>query len=152
MDNFELTKQLLCEFSNSIEKICDDERDSNHNENQNTSQNTTHITLDFVWIEGLRTGSRLVWVPSDESIYYSNAISKQYNGIACTCFEQKCNARIYIMNDGTASKQFGSPKHNHGSLYHIYKERVLYSNMKARCQTALPSTSIRDIYNEAVVL
>lgn len=157
MDNDELAKQLLEEFDKSIESIINDNK-SNDNESKDNNDdelNNNHngqISLAFTWIEGLRTGSRLVWIPSEESIYYSNAISKKQNAIACTCFVKDCKKRILILNDGTAVRETHSVDHNHGSLYNVYKERILYANMKERCRTAPASAVIRDIYNEAVVL
>lgn len=86
MNNEDLAKQLLNEFDNqSIENpTYNDERDENNDESsQNDELNSNGPkTLNFEWIEGLRTGSRLVWVPSEESIYYANAISKKKQ---CNC-------------------------------------------------------------------
>lgn len=68
MNNDELTKQLLDEFNKSIESVIYE------NERSDVELNTEHNQhVDFVWIEGLRTGSRLVYVSSEENIYYSNA-------------------------------------------------------------------------------
>lgn len=132
MDNEELTKQLSNEFIKSIENVIyDDESDKNNYVELNTNRNGP-ISLDFAWIEGLRTGFRLVWDPSEESIYYSNAISKKHNAIACTCYVKDCKERILIMNDGTAAKGTNTVHHTHGSLYNVYKERYLYIHIYER--------------------
>lgn len=152
MDNDELMKQLLDEFDKSIEnEINENERD-NHNDDELNGNRNGPILLNFAWIEGLRTGSRLVWVPSEESLYYTNAINKKNNAIACTCFIKECKERILILDDGTAVRETSSVNHDHGSLYGVYKERFLYTHMKERCRTAPASALIRDIYNEAVLL
>lgn len=152
MDNEELTKQLLNEFDNSIENLKDDDEIENNNDDETNCNASGLFILIFAWIEGLRTGSRLVWIPSEEAIYYSNAINKKHNAIACTCYIKGCNARILILNDGTAASETRTANHNHGSLYNIYKERFLYTYMKERCRSAPASALIRDIYNEAVLL
>lgn len=154
MDDEELTKQLLNEFNNSIENrienvIYDDERDENSDYELNRQNGP--ISLNFEWIEGLRTGSRLVWVPSEDGLYYSNAINKKNSAIACTCFIKHCKERILILDDGTATRENLSTNHTHGSLYHVFKERFLFAFMKERCRTAPASALIRDVYNEAVV-
>lgn len=154
MDHAELAEQLLSEFDKSIEHL-NDEREDNNDEsahNDEFNNNNEPKSLNFAWIEGLRTGSRLVWVPNEENVYYANAISKKRNGIACTCYEKNCKKRILITDDGTVVVETNEINHTHGSLYNIYKERYLYTYMKERCRTAPASAEIRDIYNEAVVL
>lgn len=149
MDNDELTQQLLREFNKSD----DDENHINNNNDDETNSHVSDRTLVFSWIEGLRAGSRLVWVPAENCIYYSNAVSKKHNNaIACTCFVDDCTERIYILENGTATKNMYSNGHCHGSLYNLYKERFLFSFMKDRCRNAPASATIRDIYNEAVAL
>lgn len=158
MDSDDLAQQLLNEFNVSTEesRIDDnecEENDARFDNNENYISNGQRlIKFNFSWIEGLRTGSRLVWVPEEENIYYSNAINTKFNAIACTCYENDCNVRIFIMEDGTASKETNASSHTHGSLYQVYKERYLYTWMKERCRTAPASALIRDIFNEAVVM
>lgn len=157
MNNEELTQQLLNEFNKSIENKDDERSINNNNDDESVSSDEPNVngqsSFGFTWIEGLRTGSRLVWVPSEECIYYSNAVSiKHSNAIACTCYIDNCTERILISENGTAKKNIHSKGHNHGSLYVIYKERFLYTFMKERCRQAPASATIRDIYNEAVVL
>lgn len=158
MDNDDLIDQLLNEFNDhqlDEEQINSDENniflDNEINNNLELNLNKHGlIALQFDWFEGLRTGSRLVWVPNEECIYYSNA--KRKNGTAYTCFHEECKARILIMDDGTAGKEIKSPEHYpHGSLYEVYKERCLFTWMKERCRTAPASVIIRNIYDEAVV-
>lgn len=160
MDNDELTRQLLNEFNEhelSEEQINNDE---NHvfldNEINNNLRHILNerglIEVEFIWFEGLRTGSRLVWVPKEECVYYYNTTSRKFDALAFTCFDERCKARILIMNDGTAGKEISSPDHYpHGSLYALYKERCLYTWMKERCRTAPASVIIRNIYDEAVI-
>lgn len=152
MNNEELTQQLLSEFNRSIGNQ-DNNSDEYFLDVESNGTNDGRITYRYTWIEGLREGSRLVWVPTEECIYYSNAVSKKHdNAIACTCFVDECTERIYILNDGTAVKDRNSSSHTHCSLYNFYKERYLYTFMKQRCRTAPTSALIRDIYNEAVAL
>lgn len=108
--------------------------------------------MDFTWIEGLRKGSRLVWVPSEDNLYLSKAMSSKYDALACTCYMKGCKERIFIMNDGTVGRATRTSNHNHASLYNVYKELFLFNWMKERCRTAPASALIRDIYNEAVLL
>lgn len=158
MDNDDLAQQLLNEFNISTGGSKNDEDESGENyarldNNQNYVNNGIRFNkFNFSWIEGLRTGSRLVWVPEEENIYYSNAINTKFNAIACTCYQNDCNARIFILDDGTAAKETNESSHTHGSLYQVYKERYLYTWMKERCRKAPASALIRDIYNEAVLL
>lgn len=154
MNNEELTLHLLSEFNRSIGNNDDDDDEGVTNDESNGAFDINgRITFRYIWIEGLREGSRLVWVPTEECIYYSNAVSKKHDSaIACTCFVDDCTERIYILNDGTAIKDTNSSSHTHGTLYNFYKERCLYTFMKQRCRTAPASALIRDVYNEAVAL
>lgn len=154
MNDEELAKQLLNEFESQSNEnlIYNNERDGNNDESAQDDERNQSKILNFVWIEGLRTGSRLVWVPSEESLYYANAINKKNNAIACTCYEKKCKKRIFILEDGTSIRGANTSNHSHGTLYNVYKERYLYTYMKERCRTAPASAVIRDIYNEAVTL
>lgn len=157
MENDDLVKQLLEEFNESIGELRYEDESENIDAQLDDNQNTVRkgnklISYDFQWIEGLRAGSRLVWVPREENIYYSNTINIKRDAISCTCYENSCTARILILSDGTAAKESNSQNHTHGSLYQVYKERYLFSWMKERCRTAPASALIRDIYNEAVML
>lgn len=162
MENDELTRQLLSEFNESNDLSDNDELNDELSDERANKDDESHYDGDlnkkglipfvFTWIEGLRSGSRLVWVPAEECLYYSNAISKKQNAIACTCYIKGCKVRILILDDGTAAKEVNTADHIHGSLYNVYKERSLYTYMKERCRTAPASAVIRDIYHEAVVL
>lgn len=154
MDNEDLAQQLLDEYNKSIEELennDDDGSGENETARLDINHNSNGRRYIYSWIEGLRTDSRLVWVPEEENLYYTNAINKKSNTIACTCFEDDCNARIVLINDDTASKVPNAGIHTHGSLYHVYKERKLFAWMKETCRTAPASATIRDIYNQAVV-
>lgn len=171
MNNEDLTQQLLSEFNTSVgnEMSNNDERIENSNDEQIENSNAERLEnsndeplstnaaglfmLTFTWVEGLRAGSRLVWIPDEECLYYTNAISKKYDAMACTCYVNGCTQRIFIMNDGTAGRASRTMNHNHESLYNTYKDRSLFTFMKERCRTAPASAMmIRDIYNEAVLL
>lgn len=169
MNNEDLTQQLLSEFTSFVENNDEEyykddkqnESGSNNNNDDRTERNNDEplstnpsglFMLIFTWIEGLEAGSRLVWVPDEEFLYYTNTISKKYDAIACTCFVQGCTQRIFLMNDGTAGRESPIADHKHESLYKTYKERSLFTFMKERCRTAPVSAMIRDIYNEAVLL
>lgn len=161
MDNDELTQQLLSEFNVqelSQDQISNDENGAISNEELNNNQNRFElnqhglIATEFIYFEGLRTGSRLVWVASEQCIYVYNTASKKFQGLSYTCFDERCKSRILIMNDGTAGKEIKTPNHfPHGPLYEVYKERCLYTWMKERCRTAPASAQIRNIYDEAVL-
>lgn len=122
MDDEELTNELLNEFDTPAETE-DLPNEPSENENNddvriNICNATGFFLLMFTWIEGLRKGSRLIWVPNEECIFYSNAINQKDGAIACTCYIKGCKERIFIRNDGSAIRKT-TPNHNHGSLYTV---------------------------------
>lgn len=160
MDNIQLAQQLLSEYNHEqLENDCDINNSTKHDERSNNNESDVYtlnerglISVNFIWFEGLRSGSRLVWVPDEECIYYSNAINKKFNASAFTCFDARCKARILIFGDDTAGKELNTPNHYlHGSHYKTYKERCLFVWMKERCRTAPASALIRNIFDEAVI-
>lgn len=152
MDDEELASQLLNEFekSDEIEYLPPNDDEKNDDAQKNCDP-IGLLMLIFTWIEGLRKGSRLVWVPSEECLFYANAAADKVNEIACTCFVKGCRERIFIKDDGSGKRK-KPPNHNHGSLYNVYKERFLFTFMKERVRTAPASAENRDVFDEAVLM
>lgn len=145
MDDEQIVQNLLNEY-NLIDDVAENESEPAENSNINF---LGVVFMTFIWIEGLRTGSKLIWIPDQECLYYVNG--KHKNGTACTCIVNGCDARISLRADGTA-KTDSSHKLHASSLYPMYKERDLFKWMKDRCRSAPASATIRDIYEEAVRL
>lgn len=148
MDNEQIIQNLLSEYNltgNEAEDADVDSEDVDHNMNF-----LGIIFMTFIWIEGLRAGSKLIWIPDQECLYYVNGKSK--HGTACTCIVKGCDARIFLQQDGTAKSDLSVHKLHDSSLYPMYKERELFTWMKERCRTAPASATLRDIYEEAVKL
>lgn len=149
MDNEELTRRLLNEFADYEAR---NDQVTKSIENSNKSQNE-YESIEFEWIEGSRSDSKLIWVPSEHCLYYTNVFNARLNAVACTCYEKECRARILIKKDNTAIRQLSSMPHiSHGSMYHTYKEKRLFVFMKERCLTVPASASTKSIYDEAVLL
>lgn len=132
--------------------------------NENTNENeippnieddepliTGDIEVEFMLIPGLRTGSTLIWVPSELNLYYKNSVSKKTGVEACKCYKPRCNVRFYIREDGTAFKKTNISHSSHSSMYKDYKLMYCFNKMKKRANTALASTSTYQIYMEAVI-
>lgn len=140
MNDDDLREKLLAEFDNHS----DDEEESD----------TAHIgliPLEFLFIKGLRSTSKLIWIPEEECLFYSNVRSERYDAIAYTCYQKKCTARVYLREDGSAFKTHNSIHSNHGSMYHIFKEMQCINTMKEKCNSASASVTIREIFNDAVL-
>lgn len=145
MDNEQIIQDLLDEYN-----LIDDEIEDEHADNNNANF-LGILFMAFIWIEGLRAGSKLVWIPEQEYLYYVNGKNKHGN-VACTCIVKGCDARILLRDDGTAQTDSSQHKLHDSSLYPIYKERDLFKWMKDRCRSAPASATLRDIYEEAVKL
>lgn len=115
-------------------------------------QTIGEIEVIFEWISGLREGSKLLWAYEEEHLYYVNSYSKKSKTTACTCIEPKCNARVYVRDDGTAYRQ-SSTQHllSHGSFYQKYKVSYCFNKMKERASSAPASTTPFEIYSDAVL-
>lgn len=146
MNNEDLGNLLLQEFD---AHHFDDEIE---NENETSVSVTQLIFISFIWIEGMRSNSNLMWVPDEQNLYYRNYYNKKYDAWGYTCCCKECNARIFLKEDGTAFK-LPSMEHNypHESMYNEYYKRYCTKMMKDRCKTAPASTTIREIFDEAVI-
>lgn len=148
-DNDELAQKLLGEYNLIEDK--DDEQTEQTVQKNNTIGAAGIIFMAFIWIEGLRAGSKLVWIPQEENLYYVNGQNK--NGTACTCIVKECDARVFLNDNGMAKSDHTSFQKSHeSSLYPMYLERHLFKWMKDRCRSAPASATLLDIYEEAVRL
>lgn len=141
MDDEVLRAKLLAEF----------DQHSTDDESENENLNIGFIVITFLWIQGLRAKSKLMWVPDENNLYYANVRSREYEAMGYTCYVKNCTARIYLKVDGTAFKTHSTTHSNHGSLYSVYKEMQCINRMKEKCKTASASVTIREIYNDAVL-
>lgn len=145
MDDDQIAQNLLEEYN-----LVDNESEHTEHADENNFNFLGIAFMAFIWIEGLRAGSKLVWIPEQECLYYRNGQSK--HGTACTCVVSGCDARIFLRDDGTAEVNASMHKLHNTSLYPMYKERDLFKWMKDRCRSAPASATIRDIYDEAVAM
>lgn len=144
--NEDIAYKLLDEY-NLADEVPGEREDGESNNNVNI---LGIIFMAFIWVEGLREGSKLVWVPQQEHLYYVNGPTKK--GTACTCMVDGCGARIFLTDNGMAKCEHTSIHKNHATLYSKYKERCLFKWMKDRCRSAPASATIHNIYDEAVLL
>lgn len=133
MDNDELINRLLEEF--------DDLHDD-----MEFNDAAEMVLVTYVFIEGFRKNSNLLWVPNESCIYYKNVYSEELEAVAYTCYDKCCCGRIFVRNDGTAVK-YSTNFHStdHGSMYNTYRSMGLVNAMKERCRTAPASITVRDI-------
>lgn len=130
--------ELLREMENDLEGPQEEETDM-------------ILNLQFQIIEGLRQGSKLLWVPHEQQLYYKNSFSNKTNITGYTCRVPDCPARVNVRADNTAYRDptIGHLT-SHGSQYSAYKQMVCEANMKQRAKTAPASVSSYAIYMEAV--
>lgn len=149
MDEEELQTQLLSEFG-------DYESESNESESEYVSKKSivkklgALVLVTFIWIQGIRSNSNLIYVPKEEQIYCCNGENKSYDAFRFRCYVKNCQSKIYVRNDGTAMREQCS-NHNHGSMYLKHKEMECINLMKRLCLSAPASTTIREIYDHAVL-
>lgn len=74
MDDEDLRSKLLAEFD---QHITDDE-------SENENLNIGFIVITFIWIQGLRANSKLMWVPDENNLYYANVQSREYEAMGYT--------------------------------------------------------------------
>lgn len=141
-----LSSRLLAEMNNDIESVSEDDEVLTEDIDINLE-----IEVKFEYIEGLRKGSKLVWAFENRHLYYINAYSKKTKLTACTCYDPKCTARIYIRENNTGFQLIGS-KHvkAHGSHYEIYKRMYCCNKMKRRATNAPASMTSHEIYKEVL--
>lgn len=78
MDEEELQKQLLSEFQDYSRE----NEDEGKNESYKSSKAIgAFILISFIWIQGVRSNSNLIYVPSEQHIYAANGENKTYDAI-----------------------------------------------------------------------
>lgn len=108
------------------------------------------IFITFIWIQGIRSNSNLMYVPHEQQMYCSNGENKSYDALRFRCYVSNCQAKVYLRKNG---KAVGEPnaKHTHGSMIDKYQEMECLNTMKTLCLSAPASTTTREIYDEAIL-
>lgn len=108
---------------------------------------SVHFNTNFEFVVGYRSGSNLLWVPSDNCFYKQNVYSKTYNGIAYRCYDNNCTARKVVTEDNILLTI--SESHiPHPEMYNMYKELHYLNLMKDMCRTEPLSVKVSDIYKQ----
>lgn len=151
MDEAELQKQLLSEFKDYESEHEVDENSTNGNKTE-TYENKFRalVLISFIWIQGLRSNSNLMYVPDEQQMYCANGENRSYDALRFRCYSTNCQCKVYLRKDGTAYSE-SHAKHNHGKMYEKYKEMECVNSMKKLCLTAPASTTVREIYDQSVL-
>lgn len=129
--------------------------DSIENSCENNSVETINVeseNINFEFTVGKQNGSRLIWTPSDETLYTKNKKTKTDDDCEkWTCYIKNCFGRLKLQPDGLAFKTL---EHTiqHGTMYHLYIEMKCRELMRDLCKSAGASKSLSDIYDEAIAL
>lgn len=131
-------------------KLCCNLNEFEYEENDDNFNSFVPNNLQYTWTVGLRSDSELMWCLEDESLYVSNGKILKSSEEAFTCNYPKCQARVYLQQDGIAYKV---KEHTiaHGSMYDKYMEMQCRQLMREECKSAGASKSVTDIYNDAVI-
>lgn len=132
-------------------KLCfnTDDDDENYSDNDGFS---VPKNFHYTWTVGIRSNSELMWAVEEEILYVSNGkIVTKDGDEAFTCYEKKCKGRVYLKQNGIAYKV---KEHtvNHGSMYDKYLEMQCREMMREQCRISGASKSVRDIYEDAVIV
>lgn len=149
MDEEELQSQLLAEFRD-YKLNSENETGEKDQENKKSGKFGALILISFIWIQGIRSDSNLIYVPREQQIYCGNGENKSYDALRFRCYAPNCQAKIYLRKNGTAVSEPYN-RHNHGTMYYKYKEMECINNMKKMCMMAPASTTTREIYDQAVL-
>lgn len=141
-----LQKQLLAEYSQCHINSEDESDEESRKENKFGAL----IFVAFIWIQGIRSNSNLMYVPNEQQIYCSNGENKSYDALRFRCYVSNCQAKIYLKKNGKAVCE-RNVKHTHGSMGHKYQEMECLNEMKVLCLSAPVSTTTREIYDEAIL-
>lgn len=123
------------------------ENESTEND-EKSEKNFERTTVEFTLIPGFRKNSKIIWTHDQQFLYYFNSQSEKTGIKACTCYDENCNARLYIMDESTAFSNL--TPHNHGSHYEVYIHMYCYNLLKQKTLSAPASVSNKDIYNEVI--
>ena len=70
------------ELGNLLSAKFDTEFDITY-DNSDTSVSLSHIvSIAFIWVQGLRANSNIIWVPEEKNLYYKNIYNKEYEAWA----------------------------------------------------------------------
>lgn len=110
-----------------------------------------HIEVKYEMIVGFRINSMILWAYEEKELYYENAYSTKTKLRGFTCRKKKCNARIYVREDGTAFRDPEQCHRSHGNQYQAFRNMYCDNKMKEKARTAPASMTPYDIYMEVVV-
>lgn len=88
-----MNDSFCSELHREMESALEEEEEINTN---------TILNLQYEIVEGLRTGSLLLWATHEQQLYYRNSFSTKTQQTAYTCRFPNCRARVFVRNDGTA--------------------------------------------------
>lgn len=144
----------LCEFfeeKSKHAKLCFN-TDDDSDENPDDANSFVPKNFHYKWIVGTRSDSELMWAVEEEVLYVSNGkIVSKDGDEAYTCYEKKCKGRIYLKQNGIAYK-VKDHTIDHGSMYSKYSEIQCREMMREQCKISGASKSIKDIYEDAVIM
>lgn len=130
--------------------LCIDQIELDDEEDNDEFGPSVPNNLQYTWIVGLRSDSELMWCIDDEALYVSNGKISKSNEEAFTCNYTKCQARVYLKQNGIAYK-VKNHTIEHGSMYEKYMEMQCRQLMREDVKAAGASKSISDVYNDAVI-
>lgn len=141
-DTENLQEELLAEFSNY--------NYSEHKVTEKSRHIGGFILISFIWIQAFRCDSNVLYVPEQQQMYCVNGFNKTLNALRFRCYCDGCNVKIYVRKDGTAIQK-PDELHNHESMHHKYRETQCFADMKKLCLSAPPSTTPKEIYDQAIL-
>lgn len=117
---------------------------------QSQQDNEVSNTIIYTIICGLRNGSKVLWIPDENQLFYRNSHSSKTKLTQYSCRKNNCSVKVYVRPDGTAFKD-DIEMHTHGSQYMDYKFMRCENKMKETAKAAPASISPYEIYMDVVV-
>lgn len=114
-------------------------------ENLNFESNVLR-KIDFELVPGYRSGSNLLWIPSESCFYKQNTFSKTHDGMAYTCYDSECKARKVLTENGTELFTITMRHIPHLPMEKMYKELYYLNLMKHMSRTEPHSVSVSQIF------
>lgn len=135
------------EYENLIREIEENLKFGDKNDISAEDDTVENEQVEYEFIPGFRATSNLIWIEAEQQIYKRNSHSVNHNGMAYSCYDTKCQARLVITDDTKELIKIKSTHSAHISMLKTYKEMYYYNKMKQMCETEPHSVTIQNVYS-----
>lgn len=106
--------------------------------------------LNYKFVPGLRRGSKLLYIESEQQLYLTRSSSK--NSVRYVCYNKNCNASVSIDNATKKCRKLNETVHDHENQAEFVKKLNISDAIKTECHKVnLKRSATREIFDRECV-